>query len=58
LFLASIFGTIVLKSPENDLNADKKAVQPIKTNSSSQLQSAERKKAAFVFHFLVNDFDI
>jgi hypothetical protein len=46
-FLASLFGGLFLRTPsESDV-----------TKSSSQLQIENRKKAAFIFQFLTNEYD-
>ncbi|XP_054164292.1 type II inositol 1,4,5-trisphosphate 5-phosphatase-like [Oppia nitens] len=70
--LASIFGSVLLRSPINEgmgverniLRASQQSLFRSSSDTSSSssfqshVQSIDRKKDAFVFHFLVNDFDI
>ncbi|CAG2118289.1 unnamed protein product, partial [Medioppia subpectinata] len=64
--LASIFGSVLLRSPESSAFNERNSIihpnftQSTDNNSSfrSHLPSHHRQRDAFVFHFLVNDFDI
>ncbi|XP_053209515.1 inositol polyphosphate 5-phosphatase OCRL-like isoform X2 [Panonychus citri] len=49
--LASIFGDIVLRAPVNQSTNSSKGAH------SNSIQEIEKKKAGFIHHFLVNDFD-
>lgn len=48
--LASIFGDIILRAPQQ-------AQSNQKGNHQNNIQEIEKKKAGFIHHFLVNDFD-
>ncbi|RWS22603.1 Type II inositol-1:4:5-trisphosphate 5-phosphatase-like protein, partial [Leptotrombidium deliense] len=50
--LATVFGEVMLRPPIEVQNSKTKAL------SSAAKQSIERKKQAFIHHFLINDFDI
>lgn len=50
--IATLFGQIMMRDPPRSRSADAQA----KSQRSNQLQTQARKKANFVYHFLVNDF--
>ncbi|KAI1286655.1 Inositol polyphosphate 5-phosphatase OCRL [Halotydeus destructor] len=54
-FLATIFGTVSIRCPDS---LTSKSLMSRSTNGALVQQAIEKKKAAFFYHFLINDFDI